>query len=176
MKRINREMTLKMLYGLGVAAILAGGGFWLWNPEPSAEYHDSAIRAADGAPPSMASAVDLTSVTGANIFSSTRTSPARRYNPADYESVDGSAPASMETTIQTEPALDLPQVFGTVLGPGGSMALMQGDSADGPGRLFREGDRVGRFRVIKVKANSVIVSGPTGRVEIKVERNHTGAQ
>lgn len=176
MKRGDSEMIRKILFGLGAAAILAGAGFWLWNPEPSAEYHDSAIQIAGGALPAVASAVDLSSVTGANIFSATRTSPARRYNPADYESVDGSAPASMETTTQTEPAIELPQVFGTVLGPGGSMALMQGDSADGPGRLFREGDRVGRFRVIKVKANSVIVSGPTGRVEIKVERNHTGAQ
>lgn len=56
-----------------------------------------------------------------------------------------------------------------MLGPGGASALMQADSAGASGRLVREGDRLGPYRIVKISGSSVIVSGPAGRVELKIQ-------
>jgi len=63
----------------------------------------------------------------------------------------------------------LPQVFGTMTGPGGSTALIQSDSAGASGRLYREGDQVGQYRIIRITGGSVVVRGPSGRHELKIQ-------
>ena len=171
----SARVTLLAISGIFVAIGLA---FWFWTPQVNPDPDDAVIlaenpAAAPGVPAPVTA--EVSGIISANIFSAARTAPARRYNPADYESMDaGSVPeVTPSTPVIQQPA---PELFGTVLGGGGAMALMQEDSSGATARLFREGDRIGQYRVIKIKPGSVIVSGPGGRREIQVERNPTGAK
>lgn len=174
------QMALrKSMYVLAAAAFITGAAFWLWNPGPPASGGENLQQGSASMQENRStgpeSPLAIPAIIGANIFSAARTPPGRRYDPVNLDGSEGPAGVT-EMTVESPPPLALPQLFGTVLGPAGAMALMQGDSSDGPGRLFREGDRIGQFRIVKVKSNSVIVSGPSGRIEIPVERNRTGAQ
>lgn len=178
MKALEQDTPRKLLNLLAAIVFVAGLGFWLWNPGPPTGARQDRKP---GSPPTATvtagreGQVNIPGIVAANIFSPKRAAPSRRYDPANPDGPDVSMGAP-DMAMESPPQVALPQLFGTVLGPAGAMALMQGDSSDGPGRLFREGDRIGRFRIVKVKTNSVIVSGPSGRVEIPVERNRTGAQ
>ncbi len=108
---------------------------------------------------------DANAIVAGNIFSPSRAAPSTRYTPGDGLRADASE-APMETIA---PSVAPPRVYGTMHGPSGAMALMQADSAGASGRLFREGERVGAFRIEKILGSSVIVRGPSGRIEIKVE-------
>lgn len=165
----------KGLLVFAAANLLIAAAFWLWNPEPDARARQSGgksiAQSALAAVPKQSSA-DNAGIVAANIFSASRTPPGRRYNPADDELSDpGESAAPMNIVEVSAP----PHLFGTVVGPAGAMALMQSDSAGGPGRLYREGEKIGSYRLLKVKANSVIMSGPSGRLEIQVQRSPTGA-
>ncbi len=178
MKALEQDTPRKLLLGLAVIVFAAGLALWVWNPLPpseSREVREQGHAATAAVTTGREGQVDISGIVAANIFSATRAAPSRRYDPGNLEGSDVSSGAP-EMAMQSQPQEALPQLFGTVLGPAGAMALMQGDSSDGPGRLFREGDRIGQFKIVKVKTNSVIVSGPSGRVEIPVERNRTGAQ
>ncbi|MBA3466678.1 MAG: hypothetical protein H0T21_04660 [Gemmatimonadaceae bacterium] len=170
----------RIFHFLAAIAIATGVVFWFWNPEPPAK-PDGSLQQGFTSPRETKPAVPetpmaTTAIIGANIFSATRTPPSRRYDPANPEGSGISTGGAPDMMMESPAQENLPQLFGTVLGPAGAMALMQGDSSDGPGSLFREGDRLGQFRIVKVKSNSVIVSGPSGRIEIPVERNPTGSQ
>ena len=175
--RVDQGIVRKALIAFTALAMIAGVGLWLWNPEP-----DSSAREAEPAPGAGKIAIenrvlpvpDRSAIVAANIFSPARTPPERRYNPAADEFGDAPDPAA--EMVPVEAVQSPPQLFGTVLGPGGGMALMQADSADGPARLFREGEKVGGYRLLKIKASSVVVGGPSGRLEIQVQRNSTGAK
>ncbi len=178
MKALERDTARKLLIGLAAIVFVTGLGFWVWNPEPPTggrEDHKPGSSPTATVTAGREGQVDIPGIVAANIFSAKRTAPSRRYDPANLDGPDVSSGAP-DMAMESPPQVALPQLFGTVVGPAGAMALMQGDSSDGPGRLFREGDRIGQFRIVKVKTNSVIVSGPSGRVEIPVERNRTGAQ
>ncbi len=178
MKALEQDTLRKLLIVFAAIIFVMGLGFWVWNPEPpNGAPKDLGPRSAPTATVTAGreGQVDIPGIVAANIFSATRSAPSRRYDPGSLEGPDVSGGAP-DMAMQSAPQVALPQLFGTVLSPAGAMALMQGDSSDGPGRLFREGDRIGPFRIVKVKTNSVIVSGPSGRVEIPVERNRTGAQ
>lgn len=105
-------------------------------------------------------------IVAGNIFSATRAAPAVRYNPP----ADGVAEDIGDVAYVPPAPVNLPRVYGTMSGPGGAMALIQHDSAGASSRLFREGDRVGPFRIEKILTNSVVLRGPSGRAEIPVEQ------
>lgn len=168
------RIALRSLTALFLAIGLTS---WVWTPQANADLEDSPLTA-DSPTPSALKAnapANISGIVSANIFSSARTPPTRRYNPADYESVDGASVPEMIPTEAVVPQL-APVLFGIVMGGTGAMALMQTDSSGAAAQLFREGDRIGHFRVVKIKPSSVIVSGPAGRTEIQVERNPTGAK
>ncbi|HEX2723634.1 MAG TPA: hypothetical protein VHM24_12025 [Gemmatimonadaceae bacterium] len=169
---MNSQGLKRALDGITVILVAAGGALWLVDkplptPHPArpAEVVKPNTRSspADSAP-LIAGTRDIIA---ANIFSPTRAAPAARYTP----NAEGSAAAA-------EPAADAPmappavppRVFGTMTGPAGSMALIQPDSAGATGRLYREGERVGPFRIEKILKASVVMRGPSGRVEVPIEQ------
>ena len=179
---MNATMTSRSvrvtLLAISWIFVAIGLAFWFWTPDVTPDPDDAAILAENSAAApgvNVPVSAEISGIISSNIFSATRTAPARRYNPADYESTDGS---SVPEVVPSAPVIQqpVPELFGTVLGGGGAMALMQADSSGATARLFREGDRIGQYRVIKIKPSSVIVSGPDGRREIQVERNPTGAK
>lgn len=168
------EMALTVLT-VGLAG--AGAGLWVWRapmPEPAV----ASVAEVPAAAASSASTLtdraafgddDARIIVSENIFSSTRAAPRVRYTPPGAG--DAAGVASMDDPVPTEMIIEapLPQVFGTMTGPGGATALIQPDSAGASGRLYREGEKVGEYRIIQITSGSVVVRGPGGRHELKVQ-------
>lgn len=62
----------------------------------------------------------------------------------------------------------VPHLFGTVIGPGGATALMRLDPAVPGAQIYREGDRAGIYRVVRISEQSVILSGPGGQIVLRL--------
>ena len=104
-------------------------------------------------------------VVASDIFSATRAAPTQRYNPnaGDAESQPVGAGSVSPYSYEA-----LPRLSGVVRGPAGTLALMQPDSEGASGRLYRTGDRIGGYRVVRIDDSSVVVAGQRGRVRIRV--------
>lgn len=158
-----------LLNALTISLVAVGVFFFL--KEPSVP--NVVIPAAAGghgpagqisSPPKSA---DAGAVVSSNMFSATRAAPSVRYTPL----VPGAMSADVSSTQGEIVALAAPpRVFGTMTSPNGATALIQPDSAGSSSRLYREGERVGAFRIEKILTGSVIVRGPSGRMELKVEQ------
>ena len=168
--RTRRIETLLAVLTAGL--VVAGAGLWIWRPSlpevtvtPATAQPVQSPRKDRGA----GRAADASVIVDENMFSSTRAAPRVRYTPpgagdaTDFASEP--APASTEIVVDAP----LPQVFGTMTGPGGATALIQPDSAGASGRLYREGDQVGQYRIIRITSGSVTVRGPGGRHELRVQ-------
>jgi hypothetical protein len=171
MARIER--VLKLLTGV---FLLGAAGALFWEPSlPPLVTAPGGLHPASEDPGSRPSEgeVQRDAIVQANIFSLSRAAPQTRYNP--YE-INGDANASMfPDFVFDAPALvpegDLvPSLYGTVLGPDGAAALMRLDPAMPGARLYRAGDRAGDYRVVEIDARSVVLSGPEGRVQLRLLR------
>ena len=69
-----------------------------------------------------------------------------------------------------------PELFGIVPEANGSAALLRLDPAAPSALLYREGDRGGRYRVERIEERSVVLSGPTGRIELRLGGPDGGAR
>lgn len=168
-----RTRRVEIVLGvLTVVLVIAGAGLWIWRP-PLPEVAVTPPAARPVQPPrndrGIARAADASVIISENMFSSTRAAPRARYTPPGAG--DATDIASEPAPNSTEMVVDapLPQVFGTMTGPGGATALIQPDSAGASGRLYREGDQVGQYRIIRITSGSVTVRGPGGRHELKVQ-------
>lgn len=159
-----------------VVLVAAGIGLWIWRPplrlpdiaQPPATQPSPVSSESLRTGKVAATIADAGVIVNENIFSSTRAAPRVRYTPpgaGDTDAFPAAAPADEAMVIEAP----LPQVFGTMTGPGGATALIQPDSAGASGRLYREGDKVGEFFIIRITSGSVMVRGPGGRHELKVQ-------
>ncbi len=151
--------------------VVIGIFFWFREPHvPTVRIPPVALNgAAAQSPRPSPAAADAGAIVTSNMFASSRAAPAVRYTPpgAGGSSADAATPAMQDEIA--EPRAAPPRVYGTMTGPNGATALIQSDSSGASGRLYREGDRVGAFRIEKILASSVVVRGPGGRLELKVE-------
>lgn len=112
-------------------------------------------------------------VIDANVFSPTRTAPEMRYSPFEPDPATVAAPMTdsvpSDSTMVSEDE-GVPKLYGTIIGPGGAAALMRLDPAAPNAVLYREGQRGGAYRVIKVDEQSVVLRGPEGRIVLKLVR------
>ncbi|MEO5580772.1 MAG: hypothetical protein ABIR58_08935 [Gemmatimonadaceae bacterium] len=169
MKVIRLETVLAVLTAVLVAT---GAGLWIWKPPPpTVEMASAAVSAASSslAPQVVAVTADAGVIVSENIFSSTRAAPRVRYTPPGAGDEPESASASESPDAAMIVETPLPQVFGIMMGPGGATALIQSDSAGASGRLYREGDQVGPYRIVRITGGSVIVRGPLGRHELRIQ-------
>ncbi len=169
MKVIRLETLLAVLTAVLVAI---GAGLWIWQPSPPAVERAAAAvspPAPSAAPRIVAVTADAGVIVSENIFSSTRAAPPVRYTPpgAGDEPESASANESPDAAMIVE--TPLPQVFGIMMGPGGATALIQSDSAGASGRLYREGDQIGPYRIVRITGASVTVRGPLGRHELRIQ-------
>lgn len=154
-------------------ATLATVGVALAVVPPST--HSASVAPASTAPGSLpaSSGIDADSLTVeiivASIFSPDRTPPATRYTPAGAPG-DSSGMASMTgepTGMITVPGFE-PLLFGTMVRPTGSFALVQFSMTDAAPRLVRAGDRTGDWRVESIAPREVVVTGPSGRLVLRL--------
>lgn len=105
-----------------------------------------------------------------DIFSATRAAPTHRYNPIAGDAVSPPGGAGSVSPYAYEP---LPHLSGVVRSPSGTLALMQPDSEGASGRLYKTGDRIGGYRVVRIDDSSVVIAGQQGRVKIRVNSPDT---
>jgi len=157
-----------LLNALTIALVVTGIVFWLKEPSVPSVVIPAAAARSSGQISSPAKSAEAGVIVSSNMFSATRAAPSVRYTPpgAGGTSADVSAAQDEVVALPAPP----PRVFGTMTGPNGATALIQPDSAGSSSRLYREGERVGAFLIEKILTSSVIVRGPSGRMELKVEQ------
>jgi hypothetical protein len=115
-----------------------------------------------------------------NIFSARRSPPSRRYTfgEADERTDVAFEPAmtpdlggDVTDSASAPPADDpVPHLYGTVLGPADATALLRLDRRATEPTLYRVGDRAGGYRVAEIGDRSVTLTGPNGRVILRLAR------
>lgn len=170
------EMVLTVLT---VALTVAAAGLLLWEPPlPTTQAGPQSAQPLPAPRPVPASRApgEAGVIVSQNMFSSTRAAPRVRYTPPGAGDEPDVAfpgePADAGMIVETP----LPQVFGTMTGPGGATALIQPDPASASGRLYREGEQVGEYRIIQITSGSVVVRGPGGRHELKIQTREAPAR
>lgn len=127
-------------------------------------------------------AVSPTSRTGAdsltediilyNLFAPSRTAPSRRYAASSTVGEPDAAPSPSASGGFT------PELIGTAVSekPGDTKALLRLLASDPTPRLYAVGDRAGGFTVVSIDARAVVLSGPHGRIVLRLpenEENHS---
>ena len=110
-----------------------------------------------------------------NLFAPSRTAPARRYASAsatDDGAMDPNTPPASVSSGFT------PELIGTAVSERGgeTRALLRLLANDPAPRLYGVGDRAGGYSVVSIDARVVVLSGPRGRVVLRLpenEENHS---
>ena len=117
-----------------------------------------------------------------DVFSSRRSAPSRRYifgeaspstdvAPTDMSAAPSLAGEPRDSTMASTITDAVPHLYGTMLGPNESTALLRLDARVAEPRLYRVGDRAGGYRVADIADRSVTLVGPGGRVVLRLEKS-----
>ena len=164
---------------LSVLGFLTGMGFLVAPPADDVEPFAVSV-VASSIPISTAANASVDSLTEDiilyNLFAPGRTPPARRYAasvaPDDGPMVD---PEASSSSVASGFA---PELVGTAVSehPGQTRALLRLLASDPSPRLYSVGDRAGGYSVVSIDARAVVLSGPRGRVVLRLpenEENHS---
>ncbi|MEO6055414.1 MAG: hypothetical protein ABIQ49_01105 [Gemmatimonadales bacterium] len=163
MERITRACT-----AVAVALLLLGVGLRL-APAPAAAARLSgtatagpaaAPRAAQGKPPGIAD-----SIVAGNLFAAARTPPRVRYAPPDL------VPTPGRPTLGRARSAPAFRLFGTVVGPTGTAALIDADPAIRGAEIYGVGDLVAGQRIVAVSESTVVLEGRSGRSVLRLPPN-----
>ena len=176
---LNAATVLLVLAGIVVLAVPL--------PVPAGRSPASVLSSTGALPDTVrqAPAPDLAAadrVVKTDIFSPRRSAPARRStfgetapepgaSPAD--SMANASPIGGETadSSSASTATDaVPHLYGTMLGPAASTALLRLDATAPEPRLYRVGDRAGGYRVVEIGDRTVTLAGPNGRVVLRLKQ------
>lgn len=116
-----------------------------------------------------------------DIFSPRRGPPARRYAFGETSESDAAvAEVSVAPGLAGEPmdsagvasveSDGVPHLYGTMMGPTESSALLRLDARIAEPRLYRVGDRAGGYRVSEVTDRTVTLVGSSGRVVLRLAK------
>ena len=110
-----------------------------------------------------------------NLFSASRTAPSRRYAA---QSAGSSAMPDESSEPATRSSGFFPVLIGTAVSDraGETRALLQLLATDPTPRLYAVGDRAGGYSVVSIDARAVVLTGPRGRVVLRLpenEENHS---
>jgi hypothetical protein len=160
----------RVLFAL--AAILAAVGFGatVWHPTVSTVQISGASIAAPASTIAQAGELrEVDVIVQGNIFSPTRSAPRTRYSPnGDGEVEDSAATAEMTAATPDAASTGVPALFGTMISPEGAHALLQLDAAQTEPRLYRVNESAGGYRVVRIEERAVTLSGPRGRVVLRL--------
>ena len=176
---LNAATVLLVLAGLVLLAVP--------YPLPTADADAMVVASAGTLPDSVrpAAASDIGAadrVVSTDVFTPRRSAPPRRYmfgevpTSPDVPSTDvSSAPPLAGEPVDSATASTMsdavPHLYGTMLGPNESTALLRLDARVAEPRLYRVGDRAGGYRVADIADRSVTLAGPGGRVVLRLEKS-----
>lgn len=164
-------------WSVAVGALFLGAVAWVWPvrtnvPAVAPMTAAPLARLAVAQPASAAEEIVL-----ANAFAVSRTPPGSRYAPVEQVTDTAAGLAAEPNRVPGMPTMpgldsltlagDVPRLYGTVVSPRGTTALLHLTDA-GP-RLYAAGDRDGAYRVISIAPGVVVLRGPTGRVTLRLE-------
>jgi hypothetical protein len=152
--------TTRVLYAIAIGLALVGLALRI-IPSPVSGGSAPPIAVAHLAPgaASVAASADPTAfqaIVTANIFSQDREPPAERYTPPELQEQAAPPPAQPASGFRM-------RLFGVVVGPAGTVALIDADPRIPGAEVYRPGDVVGDSRLISVSDSTVVLEGPTGR-------------
>ena len=162
---------------LTILGLVIGVGFLLAPVNADVEPLAAGIRA-DSIPVAATTSTSADSLTEDiilhNLFASSRTAPSRRYSGTDVTSRDVDAEVSASSMASSF----MPELIGTAVSgkPGETKALLRLIASDPSPRLYAVGDRAGGYSVVSIDARTVVLSGPRGRVVLRLpenEENHS---
>lgn len=177
--------VLRQLDVLSALLVAVALGLYLWPVGVSAPASDTrervpgaAVLPDNGNSASPNAAPDQAqTIVNANILSASRRAPTRRYASPEVAALqEFSMPAAFAPSNQSDAQTAdgetnddrVPAFYGTVNSDGTWRALMRLSNADANPSLFKEGDRRGSYRVVSIRANAVVVAGPSGQQTLRL--------
>lgn len=112
-----------------------------------------------------ATLLSFTDIVNGDLLAPDRSPPEERYTPPGM-----AAEVAVSSGSPTEPA-GTPRapsfrLFGTAVGPQGSVALIDADPAIPGAEVYRVGDRIGGALIEEIRETAVVLVGPAGRYTI----------
>lgn len=156
---------------VSVLGLLAGIGFLLAPPADDVEPFAVSILG-DSVPVSVVAKTRADSLTEDiilyNLFAPGRNAPVRRY--AASAATDDRAMVDPDSRSPSVGGGFRPELIGTVVSEraGETRALLRLLANDPAPRLYGVGDRAGGYSVISIDARAVVLSGPRGRVVLRL--------
>jgi hypothetical protein len=102
-------------------------------------------------------------IVGGNLFSPSRSAPRVRYNPPDL------VPRVEVRPGRAGPARTRLRLFGTVVGPSGTAALIDADPAVRGAEIYQVGESIDGRRIVAVSESTVVLEGAAGRLVLRLQ-------
>lgn len=171
---------LRLILNVVAAALAIAGAALLLAPPASGVAPEplAFVPSGDRSPrPVAANADSLTEeIVLANIFSASRTAPLKRVMPPELagDSANGMIPDTAGVSGDETPTVHtdgtIPALYGTIVGPNGTQALLQLDAASPSPRLYSVGDKSAGYRIVAIAPREVTLAGPKGRVVLRMKQ------
>lgn len=153
------EMTTRVLYGLAALLLLVALALRIAPAPASAGFPAGAGGTESGVSrPGVTgdSGQAAAAVVQGNVFSASRSAPRVRFIPPDLVPVD-----TRQLTRRPPPTPRL-RLFGTVVGPSGTAALIDADPAVRGAEIYQVGDMVDGKEIVAVSESTVVLTGTGG--------------
>ncbi len=160
-----------ILRGLTAVALAVALGAILWpTTVPEVELAPAGFEPPPGArpaarPAAAGDAATARKIVEGNIFSHLRAAPAVRWRPLGPAIPAGEAVGPAPVGSGGD---EVPRLLGTLVDGSGPAALLRLDPASPGSRLYRVGERGGRYRVESITEQAVVLIGPQGRIELRL--------
>jgi hypothetical protein len=166
---MDRLVTLSRALYTGAAALIIGAIAVqiLWRT-PAASANDNRVTSipamtgaseANSTAPSDSHAIDA--IVAANVFSSDRAPPKKRYVPP---ALDGGSGDVITTPAGPRPV----RLFGITITPTDAHALIEADPTIPGAEVYRIGDPVRRSRLVELTDSTAVLNGPEGRQVLRL--------
>jgi hypothetical protein len=157
-----------VLYALAGALVVVGLALRLAPAAPPTAHARPPEPYQPVAPPSgeeqAATLLSYHQIVTGNLLSPDRAAPESRYVPPELAvEATPEAPVRPAAPAPSAPRLRL---FGTAVGPEGSVALIDADPTIPGAEVYRVDDRVQGSRIVEILETAVVLQGPSGRITL----------
>lgn len=159
------QTTTRALYTVFAVLLLVGLALRI-VPAPAEALTPAARSAPPGATPQGTAGQrpgEESAIVKGNVFSPSRSAPRVRYIPPDL------VPRAEVRPGKAGPAPTRLRLFGTVVGPSGTAALIDADPAVRGAEIYQVGDTVDGRHIVAVSESTVVLEGAAGRLVLRLQ-------